>query len=355
MKKSKIIIPALAMLVMSTAATVTGTVAWFTMNTTASAEGMVVAAKTNGSLIVKENVKGQAGKTATLPGANDKATKVVFDSTPHAFYPSTHDLTIGAATGLRKVTNGMEVNFETGTAKGATPLSYGQVATTEGSDYFFDYGLFVAGDGLAMENQKLKLTISPATAITLNMYNALSIDFYGDTVNSADYPAVGSSTYIGTLNLASKKNVLAEDQTLNDGIMRPTGAVTETANTKDITYVENANAITIPKSGSGSAYSILMRVYFDGELIDVSHDGFRANYSAGGDTAVTGSEGYYFYSDQNGTIVDAKVGDIPSAKGWYVVNNGTSTRTYARSIDIGTFTNQGINVSITANTVQNNG
>ena len=358
MKKSKIIIPALAMLVMSTAATVTGTVAWFTMNTTASAEGMVVAAKTNGSLIVKENVKGQLDgngdpKTASLPGAGDKATKVVFDSTPHAFYPSTHDLSIGTATGLRKVTNGMDVNFETGTAKGATPLTYGAVATTEGADYFFDYGLFVAGDGLEMQNQKLRLTISPATAVTLNMYNALSVDFYGAIVSSADYPAVSSDNYIGTLNLASKKNTLSAD---SNGVMRPTGAVTEApANTPtiDLNYVENATAFTIPQSGSGSAYSILMRVYFDGELIDVSKNNFQAQYSPAGDTAVTGSEDYYFYSDQNGTIVDAQVGDIPSAKNWYVVNDNTSTRTYARSIDIGTFTNQGINVSITANTVQN--
>ena len=350
MKKSKIIIPALAMLVMSTAATVTGTVAWFTMNATATAEGMVVAAKTSGSLIVKENVKGQVDSneqplTAALPGANDKATKVVFDSTPHAFYPSTHDLAIGTATGLRRVSNGMEVNFETGTAKGSTKLSYEAVPTTDKADYYFDYGLFVAADGLQMDNQKLKLSISAATALTLNMYNALSVDFYGAVLNSADYPTVGSGTYIGTLNLASKKNTMADD----NGVSRPTGAVSEgNGSTPNLDYVETT-AFNIPKSGSGSAYSILMRVYFDGELIDVSKTGFQAAYEAAGSTPVTGSEGYYFYSDQNGTIVDAKPGDVPSSKGWYVVDGDLSTKTFARSIDIATFTNQGINVSITAN------
>jgi len=341
MKKSKIIIPALAMLVMSTAATVTGTVAWFTMNTTANAEGMAVSAKTNGSLIVKENVKGQAGKTATLPGTGDKATKVTFDSTVHRFYPSTHEAPDGTNTGLKKVTNGDQVNFETGTPKGSTALTYSSVTVAESSDYYFDYGLFVAGDGLAMPNQKLKIGISGTNGITSNMNNAISIDFYGALVNSADYPVVNATNYFGTLNLANKKNVYGQDG-------KPTGAVTETANTKDITYVETP-AFDIPIANGSSAFSILMRVYFDGELIDESKTGFQASYSAAGDTAVTLEEGYYFYADQNGTIVDAKAGDIPSANNWYIVNTTNSTTTYARSISAGTFSNQGIDVAITAN------
>ena len=46
MKKTKIIIPALGMLLLSTAASVTGTVAWFAANASVSATGMQVKAKT---------------------------------------------------------------------------------------------------------------------------------------------------------------------------------------------------------------------------------------------------------------------------------------------------------------------
>lgn len=46
MKKTKVIIPALGMLLLSTAASVTGTVAWFAANATVSATGMQVKAKT---------------------------------------------------------------------------------------------------------------------------------------------------------------------------------------------------------------------------------------------------------------------------------------------------------------------
>ena len=48
MKKTKIIIPALGLLLLSTAASVTGTVAWFAMNSTVSATGMSVKAKADG-------------------------------------------------------------------------------------------------------------------------------------------------------------------------------------------------------------------------------------------------------------------------------------------------------------------
>ena len=346
MKKSKIIIPALAMLVMSTAATVTGTVAWFTMNTTATAEGMVVAAKTNGSLIVKEI----AATNAALPTNSDKATKVVFANTPHNFYPSTHDLAIGDDTGLRRVYNGQDVNFETGTAMNeGTTLTYVEVAEND-NDYYFDYGLFIAGDGMAMNSQRLTFSLSTDTTNMLNMYNALSIDFYGAIVNTATYPDVDSTNYIGTLNIAGKKNTLAVDANLNDGVMRPTGVTTSQ------TSVYNATAVNIPKNEGNSAYAVRMRVYFDGELIDVAKEGnFYANYvSAGsqGDT-MTGNESYLFYSDDQGSsIVEKKNGK--SLEGLYKVSGGTtgtSTLTYARSIDVGTFDAQTLNVSISASTV----
>ena len=48
MKKTKIIVPALGMLLLSTAASVTGTVAWFAMNSSVTATGMQVTAKADG-------------------------------------------------------------------------------------------------------------------------------------------------------------------------------------------------------------------------------------------------------------------------------------------------------------------
>ena len=52
MKKTKIIVPALGLLLLSTAASVTGTVAWFSANTSVSATGMKVQAKAESGLLI---------------------------------------------------------------------------------------------------------------------------------------------------------------------------------------------------------------------------------------------------------------------------------------------------------------
>ena len=55
MKKTKIVIPALAVLLLSTAASVSGTVAWFSMNTAINVTGMTVTTKVSSSLQIAEN------------------------------------------------------------------------------------------------------------------------------------------------------------------------------------------------------------------------------------------------------------------------------------------------------------
>ena len=52
MKKSKILAPALGVLVLSTAASISGTVAWFTANRTVTASGMSVSAKASSDLYI---------------------------------------------------------------------------------------------------------------------------------------------------------------------------------------------------------------------------------------------------------------------------------------------------------------
>ncbi len=55
MKKTKIVVPALAVLLLSTAASVSGTVAWFSMNTQIKVTGMTVTTKVSSSLQIAEN------------------------------------------------------------------------------------------------------------------------------------------------------------------------------------------------------------------------------------------------------------------------------------------------------------
>ena len=54
MKKTKIVVPALAVLLLSTAASVTGTVAWFSMNNSVTVTGMSVTTKVSSNLQIAE-------------------------------------------------------------------------------------------------------------------------------------------------------------------------------------------------------------------------------------------------------------------------------------------------------------
>ena len=55
MKKTKIIIPALGMLLLSTAASITGTVAWFSMNNFVTATSMNIKAKAENGIVISNN------------------------------------------------------------------------------------------------------------------------------------------------------------------------------------------------------------------------------------------------------------------------------------------------------------
>ena len=331
MKKSKIIIPALGMLVLSTAATVSGTVAWFTMNTTAKAEGMVVSAKTSGSLIIKE----MDLEHPALPTASDKGTKVVFaDDDLHAFYPSTHDLTTAPVSGLKYVTNANNVNFETGTRMNGLDGTGGTVDTTllyddvgSNQNYYHDYGVYLAGDGMSMSKA---LTISIDNAAVLTANGALSIDFYGKAFTANGKPTI-SDTFLGTLNLAKVENVG------DDGTQAKVNIVTPSAIT-----IGNSN----PTKADYGAYGILMRVYYDGALIQRGESGnTHATYLAC-TSSDTFNSNILYYTDANGTaIYPADSNTDLDGLGLYYVDIDNDTICYARSIKFAEISQQSISVS----------
>lgn len=64
MKKSKILVPAVALLALSTAAATTGTVAWFTTNTKVSAESVIMSVDAARDLRISDNHSSYDWKTA---------------------------------------------------------------------------------------------------------------------------------------------------------------------------------------------------------------------------------------------------------------------------------------------------
>lgn len=326
MKKSKIIVPALAMLVMSTAATVTGTVAWFSMNKTVSASGMAVRAQAEGSIVIT---------TGTLPKADTKATNVVFPGQTTNIYASTHDGEMSS--GLKYVTNGDNVNVETGLVKNTestSALNYANALGTGEKIHYVDYAVCIAASAdEAFENQDLTITIN-ANTFSGNVNKAISVDFYEAEVTSGSTTAVpvNTTTWKGTLNLAGL------DASAND------------ASTTKANIV--LSDITIPKANNTKAIGILMRVFFDGALLEKkgTESTVATYYAVTSDEKAVEANTYgnkYYYDDIKGTnVVTTTVGETV-VSGKYEVDTSKSSYAFARTTQVGVIANMTLNASFT--------
>lgn len=85
MKKTKILVPAMGMLLLSTAASITGTVAWFAANASVTATGMQITAKTDNTylLISKTNTTASA-----IQSENVKTVAIGMTAEDSQVYPS---------------------------------------------------------------------------------------------------------------------------------------------------------------------------------------------------------------------------------------------------------------------------
>jgi len=85
MKKTKLIIPAIGMLLLSTAASITGTVAWFSMNTSVTATGMSVTAKSDSYFL---EIAGSEDEGYSTTGTNNLDEDL---------YPTAHETLVALA------------------------------------------------------------------------------------------------------------------------------------------------------------------------------------------------------------------------------------------------------------------
>ena len=341
MKKSKIIIPALAMLAMSTAATVTGTVAWFSMNKTVTAEGMLVRAQGQGSIVITKY------STATgkgRPQTTDKTTGVDFadtgvDANGHSnnkLFPTTHSNDYTNHThGLKYVNNGAIVSYETGLAKNNTTLTFSGVDTAQ--DYYKDYDIWIAGDGSAFQGAVVSASFGTLGTYA-NINQAVSVDFYAAVGTDACAISGGENgTFQGTLNIAG-----LNPETNN-------AAATKTA----VTF----SSFNIPKSGDNTngALFVKMRVYFDGNLKD--HQGTNdytsytkiteENKKVQNYWNASSQVGAHYFYNENGDIVMDNSDPDAIVTGLYIVDTTASSTTFARSVDYELLDNVALNVVFT--------
>ena len=227
--------------------------------------------------------------------------------------------------------NGDKINPETGTAINGTEnlLSYDNAA---GDTFFFDYNVYIAGNGQAFNNKTLTITLTDVTVrgqneTIPNVMKAVSVDFYGAEFTAQNPVAeVNLTNHIGTLNLAGEHNTSNKTK----------------GNQLSISKTVSIPQATTDSDGNGEAgYSVRMRAFFDGALIDnqgqqpytvlenTTTGQTVANYTG------AGHKEKYLYNNE-GYVMAAlsEMGSGESVEGFKYVNYTASTSTYARTADI---------------------
>ena len=119
MKKTKVIIPALGLLLLSTAASVTGTVAWFAANASVTASGMQITAKTNATYLLIGSGENDTAAEIQALGENGLTTALSVSEQQANVLPSAHDsvTTSAAAATVSNWYTGVGTTVSNGTLK----------------------------------------------------------------------------------------------------------------------------------------------------------------------------------------------------------------------------------------------
>lgn len=212
MKKSKIIVPALAMIAFSTAASIAGSVAWFTASrqvTVSAGTYAVVKTTTNLECHVASGVgttatDGESNKTISLNG--NKLTDGSFNhKTGNIYTPNDAGTAIGKETAV--TANDLSTELERATITGGkvyTAVTWGLTFTVSFGAQSGDYGLYLnaASSSFVREDEA-----TPGT--TDKTAKGFRIAFYPSTAPSGS--TVYKTVYAG-LQTAAKCKYVANDE-----------------------------------------------------------------------------------------------------------------------------------------------
>lgn len=275
MKKTKIIVPALGMLLLSTAASVTGTVAWFSMNNFVTATGMEVKAKAENGIVISNAASGSTWKE-TAASARNTALELKPTSTATAatwVHSTSNDagdentendyellsLTDDATTGAGYINDNGQTGYQN--TSGAT-TDEPPVAYEADSAYYAKHSFYIKSSAEAITKTiyitNVKATL-PSTQNSEDLNKAvrvlvrLSSDASSAKVYSPVYAAAGYqvATTSGTFAAASKASVTPIDASGTNGLIA----------TASQEFLQNQ---AIPAS-SASPLQIDIYLYFEGE------------------------------------------------------------------------------------------
>lgn len=283
MKKTKIIVPALGMLLLSTAASVTGTVAWFSMNNFVTAQGMEVKAKAENGIVISKAASGEAWKeSATSARTATLELKPTSTATGATWVHSTSNDSSDENTenDYELLTTAVDATTGAGYVNDNGQANYQQVAGGEGdgayeadSTYYAMHSFYIKSSAEAIQKTiyitNVKATL-PGTQNSADLNKALRVlvklngTDASAKVYSPVYAASGYSvaTTAGTYATATKAAVTPIDASGSNGLIASASQQ----------FLANQN---IPAS-SGTPLQIDIYLYFEGEDPNCKSDNLTA-------------------------------------------------------------------------------
>ena len=240
MKKTKIIVPALGVLLLSTAASVTGTVAWFSMNNFVTATGMEVKAKAENGIVISNAASGSTWKeTAASARSTALALKPTSTATGATWVHSTSNdssdentenaydlltLTVDSTTGAGYVNDNEQEGYQ------ATSGGSGASAYEADSTYYALHSFYVKSSAEALTKTiyitNVKATL-PATQNSADLNKALRVlvKLNGNDASAKVYsPVYAASSYsaataAGAYSTVAKSTVSPIDASGTNGLI----------------------------------------------------------------------------------------------------------------------------------------
>lgn len=331
MKKTKIIIPALGMLLLSTAASVSGTVAWFSMNNTVTVTGMTVTTKVSSNLqIAQTNLEANYGDSleqaragilepvssadavdfyytvsaagngaAKAAGENGASTYTAYDEANGTALENTYankakydagfnsaygfaSPSIGDAAGVKWTQEEIDAAQDGDPAYGKTTDDW-KIAPNKLNQNvcygYIDYSFYLKG-GYATEGHRISMTKCEMSYNGGNDYGAITtawawrVAMFAQPCNANDNNSTvtdataAATTYQKTiLDFASSQN---QNETGENPDVNPKAVVGE--GDDDLAFLTNPNAQAIvdnnPTLNQTQRYKVIVRLWLEGE--DVS-------------------------------------------------------------------------------------
>ena len=245
MKKTKVIIPALGILLLSTAASVTGTVAWFTTNNSVSASTMTVHAVVSGNLFIKE------GNSATLDQINAVSASLTTTATSLSPVDVIADGTVGAKLQIPDVYStsptvggaGTVSTYKAVTGSSITPTS----ATGETGYVLVDY--------VSIANKQTNAStfpLHPTVEVEVHSDDLLAKALRAGIVIAQFDGSLGAATYYESGDAAISTKTVGEGES----------AVTKTYATLDFNNGENPYPSAL---NDNKIYRVALMLWFEGD------------------------------------------------------------------------------------------